>query len=316
MKKDILLLNQKSAHTIGFFDVENGEAIKQIEVGQFPHEFVVDSKREFAYVGHYGVQNSGITEDHGGCSIFVIDLKTKEHVHTISTWPYYRIHGLALDDKDRLYAMSESQNVMVIFESPRTANAPDRALPSGGLKTHLFSLTRDGSTAYCLNLLSHTVTKIRPWDPVFLPVAMYPGKKPEGNCLSDDEQTLFVTNRLDNQVVAIDTESLEVTARADTGTDPTRAYLSPDDLLYVTNYGGQSISIFSLSLENKGTIDLPADPIAVSFHPTSGDVFVSLTNDTVAVLDPNNLNVKRSFSCLAEPDVSFILQSSSHPTGA
>ncbi|EOD80696.1 hypothetical protein D515_00321 [Grimontia indica] len=315
MNKDILLLNQKSAHTIGFFDVESGEAVKQIELGQFPHEFVVDSKNEFAYVGHYGVQNSGITEDHGGCSIFVIDLKTQEHVHTISTWPYYRIHGLALDNQDRLYAMSESQNVMVIFESPRTACAPDRALPSGGLKTHLFSLTKDGSTAYCLNLLSHTVTKIKPWDPVFAPVAICPGKKPEGNCLTRDEKTLFVTNRLDNQVVAVDTTSLEVTARADTGADPTRAYLSPDNHLYVTNYGGQSISIFTLALENIGIIDLPADPIAVSFHPTSGDVFVSLTNDTVAVLDANNLNVKRSFSCLAEPDVSMVLQSSSTQNG-
>ncbi|WP_245680661.1 YncE family protein [Veronia pacifica] len=138
MAKDTLILNQKSAHTIGFFDVESGQAIKQIRVEDYPHEFVVDSQQKYMYVGHYGVENSGIIGDHGGCSIFVIDIETGEQVRTISCWPYYRIHGLALDDQDRLYAMSESHNVMVVYEDPTTASAPDRAIPSGGFKTHLF----------------------------------------------------------------------------------------------------------------------------------------------------------------------------------
>ncbi|MEZ8128288.1 hypothetical protein BCT30_07595 [Enterovibrio norvegicus] len=307
MNRDTLILNQKSAHTLGFFDAEKGEAITQITLPNYPHEFVVDSNREFAYVGHYGVENSGIIGDNGGCDIFVIDIKRKEHVRTISAWPYFRIHGLAMDNQDRLYAMSESHNVMVIYENPQTATAPDRALPSGGLKTHLFSLSADGETAFCLNLLSHTVTKIRPWEPTVDPVAMYPGKKPEGNCLAQDGKTLFVTNRLDNSIVAVDTTSLTVKASAASGQDPTRVYLSPNQQLFVTNYQGGSISIYDQTLMPQGVIELPADPIAVSFHPDGTTAYVSMTNDQVAVLDVSSTHILRTFNCLAEPDVSFLL---------
>ncbi|WP_245680660.1 YncE family protein [Veronia pacifica] len=150
---------------------------------------------------------------------------------------------------------------------------------------------------------------IKPWQPTFAPVAMYPGKKPEGNCLSPDGATLFVTNRLDDQVVAVDTQTLELTGRADTGRDPTRAYISPKDQIFVTNYGGKSITLFSQALENLGEIALPADPIAVSFHPDGKSAFVSMTNDQVAIMDVDSLTISRTFDCLAEPDVSFLLPS-------
>jgi DNA-binding beta-propeller fold protein YncE len=307
MKKDILIVNQKSAHTIGYFEVDSGKAIKQIKVDNYPHEFVIDSQQKYIYVGHYGVENSGVIGDHGGCSIFVIDIASGEHVHTISTWPYYRIHGLALDNQDRLYAMSESQNVLMIFEHPHKAKSPDRAIPSGGLKTHLFSLTKDGQVAFCLNLLSHTVTRIKPWDPTYQPDIITPGRKPEGNCLSPDQRFLYVSNRLDNEIVSIDTNTLDIVARASTKQDPTRCYISPNKDLLVTNYGGRSISVFSLELTPLYTLDLPADPIAISFHPQINIAYISMINDQIAIIDLCTHTIIKTFPCLEEPDVSFLI---------
>ncbi len=308
MATDVLLLNQKCAHTVSLYDVQSGKALKHIRLPNYPHEFVVDSKQEFAYVGHYGILGADCVGDQGGCSVFVIDLHKGEHVHTLSTWPFYRIHGLAMDQQDRLYAMSEGHSTLLIFDQPRNAVAADRAVPSGGYKTHLFALSRDGETAYGINLLSNTVTKIKPHDPVFAPVPMYPGRKPEGNCLSADETRLFVTNRLDNTLVAIDTGSLQIVGTASTGEDPNRVYRDPTGRLLTTNYGESSLSVFDEQLNSLGTITLPHRPIAISFHPNGELAFVSFKGDQIGILDLHSGQFVRFFDTLAEPDVSCLLR--------
>lgn len=195
--REMLLLIEKSAHTFSIYDAVTGDPIKHIPMpsgAQYPHEFVVDSRRRYAYIGHYGVQNSSI-EGQGGNRIFVIDLEQMAHVRTLRTDTFYRIHGLAMDDQDRLYALSETQGAVLIFDDPTRGETPNRAVPTGGYKSHLIALTRDGQQAFSMNLLSNTVTYFRPHDPAFVPVVVKPGRKPEGNCLSQDERTLYEIGR-------------------------------------------------------------------------------------------------------------------------
>lgn len=305
--KELLILNQKCAHTLSGYDARSGEELHSIRLPDYPHEFVVDSRGRYAFVGHYGILGADCIGDQGGCSVFVIDLQTFEHVNTLSTWPYYRIHGLGLDDRDRLYAMSEGHSTLLLFSDPLNQTAPDLAVASGGYKTHLFALSRDGETAYGINLLSNTVSKFKPRDPTFAPVAMIPGRKPEGNCLSADERTLFVSNRTDNSIVAIDVESMQVRDRADTGIDPTRIYSDPKQRLIVTNYGENSLSLFDQQLNALGRIELDHIPIALSFHPNGEQAFVSFKGDRIGVLNLESGRVERYFPTRAEPDVSFLL---------
>nr|WP_116322543.1 YncE family protein [Cupriavidus sp. P-10] len=305
----MLLLIEKSAHTFSIYDAETGEVVRRIPMpagALYPHEFVVDSSRRYAYIGHYGVQNSGI-EGVGGNRIFVIDLKQMVHVRTLRTDAFYRIHGLAMDDQDRLYALSETQGAVLIFDDPSRSETPNRAVPTGGYKSHLVALTRDGKQAFSMNLLSNTVTYFKPHDPAFVPVVIKPGRKPEGNCLSRDERTLYVTNRNDNTVVAIDIATQKITGSAATGKDPTRVYLAPDGRLFVSNYGENSISLFDAVLKPVGHIALPAQPIAVSFHPLRPMAYVSLTDDTLGMLDLATLRFTRFVKTLAEPDVSMVI---------
>ncbi|PSJ44195.1 YncE family protein [Zobellella taiwanensis] len=305
--KEILILNQKCAHTLSFYDVGNGEEIKSIRLPDYPHEFVVDSQGTYAYVGHYGILGADCIGDQGGCSVFVIDIEQGKVVNTLSTWPYYRIHGLGMDNQDRLYAMSEGHNTLLLYTNPATSTTPDLAVSSGGYKTHLFALTRDGDTAYGINLLSNTVTKFKPHDPTFTPIAMIPGRKPEGNCLSADERTLFVSNRTDNSIVAIDVESMTIRDQAETGLDPTRIYCDPNRRLIVTNYGENSLSLFDQQLNPLGRIELEHIPIALSFHPDGLQAFVSFKGDRIGVLDLESGKVVRYFPTRKEPDVSFLL---------
>jgi len=189
---------------------------------------------------------------------------------------------------------------------------PDLAVPSGGLKTHLFALTKDAETAYALNLLSNTVTKIRPNDPTFTPIAMVPGPVPEGNVLSSDETLLYVANRGDDTLVAVDTASMKVVAQGKTRRDPNRVYRIRDkhgvDLLLTTNSGEQSLSIFGTDLVEKRCLVLPSNPLALSLHPTERAAFISFQDETVRRLCLDTFEFTQTIRTLREPDSSYVWQ--------
>lgn len=310
--QETLLLVQKCAHTFSFYDLATGQAQKHIVLPNFPHEFTVDPVRQLAYVGHYGIETASHLGDVGGHSVFVIDLQRREHVHTLNLWPFYRPHGLTVDGQGRLFVMSEAHNTLLRFSDPVNRHVPDLAVPSGGYKTHLFALSRDAETAYALNLLSNTVTKIRPNDPTFTPVAMVPGPVPEGNVLSADEKLLYVANRGDDTLVAVDTQTLQVVARGKTRRDPNRVYRfrGPDgqDLLMTTNSGEHSLSVFGLDLQERRCLALPSNPLALSLHPTERAAFISFQDETVRRLNLDSFEFTQTLKTLREPDSSYVWQ--------
>jgi DNA-binding beta-propeller fold protein YncE len=304
---DLLLLVQKCAHTFSVYDLEAGVALKHIVLPNFPHEFTVDPARRFAYVGLFGIETAWTRGHDGDTRVAVIDLQLREHVRTLDLWPYRRPHGMACDGQGRLYAMSEAQDTLLVFDDPRTQDVPNMAVPSGGIKTHLVTLTADAEWAYGVHLLSNTVTKFHPRNPTVAPQAVLPGPRPEGNALSKNERTLFVANRGDDTLVEIDTATMALGRRVKTRRDPNRIYRH-DGLLLLTNSGEQSLSVFdAASLTEVVCIDLPANPTALSFHPNKPCAYVSFQDDRVRVLDLERWAFEREFQTLREPDASFVL---------
>lgn len=304
--KETLLLVEKCSHTFSFYDIPSGERLKSLRLPDFPHEFVVDSKGRFAYVGHYGIETQAHNGE-GGSSIFVIDLHSREHVRTLDLWPFRRPHGIAIDASDRLYVLSEADSALLVFDHPERDDKPSRAMPSGGYKSHLVALRSDGELAFSLNLLSNTVTMLKPHDPTFAPLPIVPGERPEGNCFGADEKVLYVANRSSETIVAIDVDTLKVVARAKTGTDPTRIYRDRRGRLFVTNYGDDFMSVYNDKLEQTGTVPLPSLPIGLSFHPLRDEAFISLKDNRIGVLDLDSMVFTRYFNTLIEPDVSHVL---------
>jgi DNA-binding beta-propeller fold protein YncE len=213
-----------------------------------------------------------------------------------------------MDAQDRLYALSEEKSTLLVLDQPATDTAARRAVPSGGIKSHLFALTRDGQTAFCMNLLSHTVTKVKPWDPLFAPLACHPGQKPEGYCLSADEQTLYVSNRWSNTLSAIDTATMAVKYEAPSRDDVTRIYRAADGRLFTSNYGDRSLSVVSPeTLQETAYLPLGGRCIALTFHPSKPLAFISLDSDRVAVLDIDTLKILRFIATQKEPDSSKVV---------
>ncbi|AXL49589.1 hypothetical protein DSC91_001463 [Paraburkholderia caffeinilytica] len=311
---DILLLVQKCAHTFSFYDLETKAALKHIVLPNFPHEFTVDAERRFAYVGIFGIETAWTRGQDGDHRIAEIDLHERKLTRMLDLWPYYRPHGMASDHDGRLYAMSEANDMLLVFDRPREQTVPNLAVPSGGVKTHLVTLTRDASRAYGVHLLSNTVTQFDPRDATVTPRAVMPGPRPEGNALSSDEKTLFVANRGDDTLVAIDTATMTCGRRVKTRNDPNRIYRTSSadgrDLLLLTNSGEQSISVFDAELlEEVERIALPANPTALSFHPSRPAAYVSFQDDHVRELDLTAWCFVNEMPTLREPDASYVLAS-------
>ena len=307
MARETLLLVEKCSHCFSWYDIESGERLHSLALPDFPHEFVTDAAENFAYVGHYGVETSGHVGA-GGHSLLQIDIRSRQLVRSIDLSPFNRIHGLQMDDQDRLYALSEEKSTLLVLEQPATDSAPRRAVPSGGIKSHLFALTRNGQTAFCMNLLSHTVTKVKPWDPLFAPLACHPGQKPEGYCLSGDESLLYVSNRWSNTLSAIDTQSMTVRFEAPSRDDVTRIYRAADGRLFTSNYGDRSLSVVDpKTLRETAYVPLGGRCIALTFHPRQPLAFISLDSDRIAVLDIHQLKVLRYIATQKEPDVSKVV---------
>ena len=303
----VLLLVEKCSHCFSWYDPESGERLRSLRLPDYPHEFVTDSAAHYAYVGHYGVETSGHPGP-GGHSILQIDIRSGELARTINLYPFNRIHGLQIDVQDRLYALSEEKAALLVLDNPATDETPRRAVPSGGIKSHLFALTRDGQAAYCMNLLSHTVTKVFPWNPLSQPLGCQPGDKPEGCALSEDELTLYISNRWSNTLCAIDTAAMTVRVTVPSRTDVTRLYRHRDGRLFTSNYGDKSLSVVDPhTLEECGYVPLGARAIALSFHPAKSLAFVSLDDDRVAVLDTDSLKIAHTIATQREPDVSKVV---------
>ena len=307
MSKEILLLVEKCSHCFSYYDIESGARLHSVRLPEFPHEFVVDAAQRYAYIGHYGVETSGHLGA-GGTSIFQIDIAERKLARTIDIAPFNRLHGMQMDDQDRLFALSEDRAQLVVLDHPAIDTAPRRAVPTGGIKSHLFALSRDGQTAYAMNLLSHTVTKIKPFDATFAPQACAPGEKPEGYALSTDEKTLFVTCRWSNTLAAIDTATMQVLRTAPSRDDATRLYLYRDGRIVVTNYGERSMSVVDpVTLKELAHIPMEARAIALSYHPTKPLAFVSQDNDKLGYFNMETLQFDRFIATQREPDVSRVL---------
>ena len=307
MIREILLLVEKCSHCFSYYDIATGKRLHSIQLDDFPHEFVVDQDQRYAYIGHYGVETSGHLGA-GGTQIFQIDIPGRTLARTIDIAPFNRLHGMQMDQDGKLYALSEDRAQLVVIDKPATDTAPRRAVPTGGIKSHLFALTRDGKTAFSMNLLSHTVTKFKPHDATFAPVACSPGEKPEGYALSADEKTLFVTNRWSNTLCAIDVATMKVIRSAPSRDDATRLYLFRDGRLVATNYGERSLSVLNPdTLQEIAHIPMEARAIALSYHPSKPLAFVSQDNDRLGIFNMETLQFDRFFETQREPDVSQLI---------
>ena len=127
--RETLLLVEKSSHCLSYYDIQGGDRLKTVPLPDFPHEFVLNRDKSIAYIGIYGVVNSG-SPDKGGHSVIALDVASATILHTLDLGAENnRPHGLDMDGEGRLYVLAEGSSKMLIWDNPQIAGSYDRQAP-------------------------------------------------------------------------------------------------------------------------------------------------------------------------------------------
>ncbi len=316
MTKEVLLIVEKASHRFRYYDMQTKQVLREIPLSDFPHEFVVSPDEKYAYIGVYGVINSACTKQ-GDCQVYVLDIANGKIVNTLQVadakhGPMYRPHGVQVDAKGGLYVLSESGNRLFYKQDPLSGTRFDTSVPTGGMKGHLFALTKDGNRAFVSNLVSGDVTAINPHDENIPPTKVQTGEKPEGRCLSPDEKTLFITNRGDDTISVIDVETMTLKFNFGTPADPTRAfYDTKRDTLMVVSYLGMTLSIYK---PTDGalvhTMQFQSNPTAFSFMEDNNKIIVPFMDKKIRIFDMQTYAQVDEIDSGEEPDVTYVMNKS------
>ncbi len=306
-ERDVLLVVQKGDHSLGYYDFITGAELDRVMIDRFPHEFTLSRDQRLAYMAHFGVALAHLPGD-GGNTVSVVDLAARQRVGTVTCGQYRRLHDVALDAKGALYILSEASNRLLISKEPATG-AVDVGIPTGGIGSHMVTVKRDGSMAFCSNMTSGTVSALFPDDPERPPVLLPVGKQPEGSVLDDDERRLFVVNRESAEIHVIDAEHLVVKDVVRTPPGPVRICRDPGLGLLVALYHGRGLLILDPDdLQRQRVVSLPDKAISVSYHAESGAALLSTHAHCVCVVDTAASVHRRSIPTRGDPDPTAVVR--------
>ncbi len=299
--RDVILLVQKSDHSLGYYDFETGAELGRVAVDPFPHEFTLSPDGRRAYLANFGVALA----EHpgpGGNTVSVVDVAARQRVGTIDCGPYRRPHDVAFDGKGTLYALSEATGTLLVVRDPASGRF-DQAIPTRGCGSHMVSVTRDGTVAFCSNMESGTVSAVFPDDPERPAVVLPVGRHAEGSVFDPEERRLFVMNRESAEISVIDVAALRVRETIATPPGPVRVARDPEGRLLVALYHGCGLLIVELNNPTaQRVVALPAKAISVGYHAPTRTALLSCHDQRVYLVDTVAGKVLRSFQGRLDPD--------------
>ena len=134
------------------------------------------------------------------------------------------------------------------------------------------------------------------------PIPFPKGSFPAGLALSGDGQVLYAAGNLSNSAIAVDLETHKILFDAPVGHKPYACALHPlNDQLYVTNWGGDTVSILNAHTGSLiASIEVEAKPNDILMTPNGKTIFVANGDrNSVSVIDAATDRV------LEQVDVSF-----------
>jgi DNA-binding beta-propeller fold protein YncE len=303
----VLAVVEKGEGRVAFYRLPDGERLGQVPLGVQPHEMVADAAGRFAYIGGYGVKGWQFGGE-GGHQLWVIDLEARKLARTIDLSPHRRWHGMRMDAKGRLYALSETDSLLARFDKPATADSPDRRIPVGGARSHYFVVKGDGSRAYVADTMSGMVIMVNPDDASFAPIKQHIGIAPEGLALSPDERTLYVVDRPAGILHALDAVTLRPRARKTLRGEAVRVIVQPDGRLIVSNTADKSLTRHSpATLAEEARLPLPAAAPGLNLPVGGSILYAALENNRIAIVDLAGWKITGGFATGDAPDTAVLL---------
>jgi YVTN family beta-propeller protein len=298
-----LVVLHKGAHSIGFYTAA-GVHQQDVVVGRHPHEIALAGN--LAYITDNGtmvIEQAG----EGGNTVSIVDLAARRKVGEISLGGFRRPHGIDLDARAGLLAVSTElpDKLLVIDVKTRRVR---RAYDTGGKTSHIVTWGPGGHHAFVSNAGSAAVAaiEIATGKLTLIPA----GQRPEGSVLSEDGRFLYVVNRDSNSITVIDTAKLAAAGRIATGDQPVRIARLPGGTLVYALKRGKAVEFADPAAGRVvGRVDLGGEAISIGVSADGRNVLASAQDlDTVYIISAAERRIARQVKTApgAAPDPALL----------
>ncbi|HWQ33323.1 MAG TPA: YncE family protein [Blastocatellia bacterium] len=279
--QETMIVVQKRADSVGFYDTATGRPLATVPVGARPHEIAMSGNGRLAYVTNYGV-DSYTAQEAGGNTISIIDPVRQERTGEIELGDFHRPHGITRGRSGMLYVTTDRPAALLVIDPAKRRIVKHYA--TGSELPHMVVVTADETKAYTADAGSASVTVISLREgKVSKHISI--GGIPMGPALSPDGRRLFVANRNGNAVVVIDTRTDEIISRIEVAGSPARAKFTPDGkhLLISLMESGEVAVLDPAALKELHRFRVGEHPEGMNIDPSGRQVYVSAQGEDKVV---------------------------------
>jgi YVTN family beta-propeller protein len=307
---DVLLVGNKSGHTMWAIDLATGEATASFETGVGPHEIAVSPDQRYVVVSNYGER------DAPGNSLTVVEAAGAAAPRTIDLGNDTQPHGMAFRPNGVLVVTAEGSDRLLLVDVERGEVLRGIAIGEG--VGHMVAVSPDGRYAWVTNIRAGSLEKVD-LEAGGVRGLVRTGAGAEGVAVTRDGREVWVTNRADDTVAIVDAETLEVLTTFESAGFPIRVVMTADGRhALVTNAVAASLSVFDVPSRTLVATVALADPereyldtllgraalpIGVIAHPDGSRVYVALAGgDEIAVIEAGIWEIVARWPTGREPD--------------
>lgn len=269
-----VLIADKTDDLLYFVDRATRSVEDSMAVGRGPHEVAVHPFEPVAYVANY----------EGDGSISIIDLETRTERERVMLEPGSRPHGIQVDAAGTAVYVT-AEGLQAVLELDPQTGAVKRTLHTGQDVTHMLAL--GSAHIYTANIGSGTATALnREAGNVDAHIAT--GEGAEGVALTPDGSEVWVSNRADDTVSIIDSETLAVVDSFTVEGFPLRIYMTPngDTALLACAQANEVALVDVATREVMARLPTGDTPVGIQITPDGTEAFVgNMNGGSVTVID-------------------------------
>jgi YVTN family beta-propeller protein len=311
----VLIVASKSGNDVYFINRANGEILAVLPTGLEPHEVEVSDDGRVAVVCNYG------NRENPGNTLSVYNVAALKPDKVIDLGRHTRPHGMQwLAGTNQLLVTAEGTRSLLLVDV-KTGEVL-QSMDTGEEVSHMVAAVPGLNRAFVPSIRTGNVA-VFDLETGKLIKYIYSGKGAEGIDTSPDGREVWVTNRDENTITIIDTQSLEVIHQLPCDDFPIRAKFTPDGKKFlVSNARSGTIAVFDaferkLITQIKLTPPVPENTDAERYFaefegtsipiglviPDNATAYVANTrSDAVSVIDLNNYSIISHFAAGREPD--------------
>ena len=310
-----IIVASKSGDDVHFIDRESGDILLVLPTGREPHEVEVSRDGRTAVVSNYGDREAA------GNTLSVYDVLEGTLVRTIGLGEHTRPHGLWwMGDSDRLLVTTEGNRTLIVVDISRGEII--RSLQTNQDLSHMVAATPDLTRVFVPDIRTGNVTVFNMESGELL-AQVYSGAGAEGIDVHPRGHEAWITNRADNTITIIDTESLEVLDTVPAGDFPIRGKFTPDGRYFlVSNARSGDIGVYDTDarrLAASVTLTPPVPegvdetryfsefegssiPIGIVIPDNKTAYVANTRSDAVSIIDLETMAITGHFAVGREPD--------------